>query len=195
MRLATSPSTTCSLRSSLASEASFWQASSVKPRTSSWVHPLPRPHLPPATMANQQFIEWNPDIEPYPVWRQLPGPTMREWAIFFRQTSRQVKWWCLPLSITSEIPSTSLTASPRFSRWTVACAQMYALDNVAGDLIVSVSILISLICLGFLLIHHVGTSLGGIAPGDIVKMFMVTPSQKLFMHPTYNIHISGRGSS
>ena len=146
-------------------------------------------------MANQQFIERNPDIEPYPVWCQLPGPTVREWAIFFRQNITAGEMVVPSLSITSEIPSTSLTASPRFSRWTVACAQMYALDNVARDLIVSVSILISLIFLGFLLIRHVGTSLGGIAPGDIVKMCMVTPSQKLFMHPTYNIHISGRGSS
>ena len=72
---------------------------------------------------------------------------------------------------------------------------MYALVDVAGDLIVSVSIQTSSIFLGFLLIHHVGTSLGGIAPGNVVRMFMVTPLLKLCMHHTCNIHTSGRGSS
>ena len=86
-------------------------------------------------------------------------------------------------------------ASPQSSPWTVECARMCALDNVAGDLIVSVSILISSIFLGFLLLHLVGTSYGDIAPGNIVRMFMVTPLQKLFMHHTYDTHSSGLESS
>ena len=72
---------------------------------------------------------------------------------------------------------------------------MFALDSVAGDLSVTASILILLIFLGFLLMHHVGTSLGVIAPGNIVRMFMVTPLQKPSMHHTCSTPDNDLGSS
>ena len=54
-------------------------------------------------MANQQFVERNRNLEPYPAWDQLPGPTVREWAIFFGQNITAGEMVVPPLSITSEI--------------------------------------------------------------------------------------------
>ena len=55
-------------------------------------------------MANLQFVECNDTIEPYPTWDQLPGSTVREWAIFFGQNITAGEMVAPPLSILSEIP-------------------------------------------------------------------------------------------
>ena len=67
---------------------------------------------------------------------------------------------------------------------TAEFARIFALDNVAGELSGIISILILLIFLGFLLIYHIGTSLGVIAPGSIARIFVIMPLQKRSIHHT-----------
>ena len=146
-------------------------------------------------MANQHLVERNTNIVSYPEWHELPPATMREWAIFFGQNISASEMVVPPMSITGEFPEHVPDGIPAsFQAEGRVCPDIGNRQR-CREIGASVSTPISLIFLGFHLIHLVGTSLGVIVPGLTVRMCTGTPLLRPFIPRSSNTPTNALGSS